>query len=68
MFTYKVKVDAGTESNFFGLSDFSTEHDDAYAELIEATTEVDVYEVVSPIRIDRWLDTRPGIVSYKLQS
>ncbi len=68
MFTYTVKVDAETENNFVGLSDFGNENDEAYFDLIEATVEVEVYKVVSPVIIDRWLDTRPGVLSYDMRA
>ncbi len=68
MFAYTVKIDARTEKNFVGLSDFGNERDEAYFDLVEATEEAEVYEVFSPVKIDRWLDTRPGVLSYERTS
>lgn len=68
MFTYTVTVDAKTENNFFGLRDFGNERDEAYFDLVEATVDVEVYEVTSPMKIDQWLATRPGVLSYERQS
>ncbi len=65
MFTYTVKIDAQTENNLVGLSDFGNERDAAAFELVSATAEIEVYEVTSPVVIDRWLDTRPGVLSYE---